>query len=146
MIGPPALNFATKKFLSSSLCGVAEAVGVPLGDDEVVVVVVVAGDMAGTDAVAIGLAPGAIDMAGEVPGTAGLVAGTAGDVTGAVTGEVAVAGLVAAAGGAPGARAAGDVAGGVWPNDVSARVTVERLAISSVFIGLILDCPDHGFR
>src|SRR5436189_981310 len=43
MIGPPALNFATKKFLSSSLCGVAEAVGVPLGEVEVVVVVV-AGD------------------------------------------------------------------------------------------------------
>ena len=110
-----------------------------------VVVVVVAGDIAGTEAVAIGLAPGAIDAAGEVPGAAGLVA-NAGDVTGAVTGEVAVAGLVAAAGGAPGARAAGDVAGGVWPNDVSARVTVDRLAISSVFIGLILDCPDHGFR
>jgi hypothetical protein len=87
-------------------------------------------------------------VAGEVPGMAGLVAGTAGDVTGAVTGAVvaAVAGLVVVVGGAPGARAAGDVAGGVWPNDVSARVTVERLAISSVFIGLILDCPDHEFR
>src|SRR6476659_259673 len=107
MIGPPALNFAMKKFLSSSLCGVAAGVGVPFGDAEAVVVVV-AGEIPGTDAVAIGLAPGDIDTgaAGEVPGMAGLVAGTAGDVTGAVTGALAaglagaVAGLVAVVGGA----------------------------------------------
>jgi hypothetical protein len=131
-----------KKFLSSSLCGLAEGAGVPLAEAEVVVVVV-AGDIPGTDAVAIGLAPGdiATGAAGVVPGTAGVVAGTAGEVTGAVTGAVAaalagaVAGLLAVVGGAPGALAAGDVAGGVWPNEVSARVTVERLAISSVFIG-----------
>jgi hypothetical protein len=150
MIGPPALNFAMKKFLSSSLCGEAEGLGLPLGDAElVVVVVVVAGDIPGTDAVAIGLAPGDIDndAAGEVPGTAGLVAGIAGEVTGmVVAGLIAVAGLVAVVGGAPGGLAAGEVAGGVWPNDVSARVTVQRLAISSVFIGLILYCPDRGFR
>jgi hypothetical protein len=36
-------------------------------------------------------------------------------------------------GGAPGGFA-GDVGGG-WPNEVSARVTEQRLAISSVFIG-----------
>jgi hypothetical protein len=83
---------------------------------------------------------------GEIPGAvaAGLVvvvvvvAGTAGLVTGAVAGDVAgaVTGLVAVVGGAPGALLAGEVAGG-WPNVVSARVTVQRLAISSVFIGLI---------
>jgi hypothetical protein len=116
------------------------------------VVVVVAGDIPGTDAVAIGLAPGDIATAGVVPGMAGLVPGTAGEVTGAVTGAVAagttgaVAGLVAVVGGAPGGLGAGEVGGGGWPNDVSARVTVQRLAISSVFIGLILYCPDHEFR
>jgi hypothetical protein len=67
-------------------------------------------------------------------------AGTAGVVTGAVTGAVAgaVAGLVAVVGGAPGGFA-GEVAGGGWPNEVSARVTEQRLAISSVFIGLITE-------
>lgn len=98
--------------------------GVPLGDGEVptagavVVEVVVAGDMPGTDAVA--------------PGTAG----TAGVMAGAVAGDIAgaVAGLIAVVGGAPGGLLAGDVGGG-WPNEVKARVTEERLMISSVFIG-----------
>jgi hypothetical protein len=44
-----------------------------------------------------------------------------------------MAGLVAVVGGAPGGFA-GDVGGG-WPNEVSARVTEKKLAISSVFIG-----------
>jgi len=82
---------------------------------------------------------GVIPGTGERPGAvaAGLVvvvvvvAGAAGLVTGAVTG------LMAVVGGAPGGLLAGDVAGGGWPNEVSARVTVQRLAISSVFIGLI---------
>jgi hypothetical protein len=130
-----------KKFWSHSLSGVGAGVGVPEAVGVVaVVVVVVAGDIPGTDAVANGLAPGAageVARAGDVPGAAGVVAGTAGEVTGAVTGAVAagftgaVAGLAAVVGGAAG------LAGDVWPNEVSARVTVQRLAISSVFIGLI---------
>jgi hypothetical protein len=73
-----------------------------------------------------------------VPGAAGAAGDVTGDVTGAVAGDVtgAVAGLVAVVGGAPGGLA-GEVAGGGWPNEVSARVTEQRLAISSVFIGLI---------
>jgi hypothetical protein len=130
-----------KKFLSNSLSGVALGVGVPLGEAEVVAVVVVvpgdsavAGDIPGTVAVAM------------VPGTAGVVPGAAGDVavTGAVAGEMAgavtgaVAGLMAVVGGGPGGRLVGGaVVGGGWPNEVSARVTEKRLAISSVFIGLI---------
>jgi hypothetical protein len=43
---------------------------------------------------------------------------------------------VAVVGAVAGDRVAGGVAGG-WPNEVSARVTEKRLAISSVFIGLI---------
>jgi len=133
-----------KKFLSNSLSGVADGVGDPLGEGEVpttgeVVVVVVAGDIPGTVAVAI-----VLGAAGVVPGAAGVMAGAvtgavagemAGAVTGAVAGLMAAAGLVAVVGGAPGGLAAG-VAGG-WPNEVSARVTEKRLAISSVFIGLI---------
>jgi hypothetical protein len=69
-------------------------------------------------------------------GTTGLVpvtvapgtAGTAGVVCG-MAGLVAAAGLVVVGG------AVGGVV--VWPNEVSARVTVQRLAISSVFIRLI---------
>jgi hypothetical protein len=97
-------------------------VGVPLGEGEVptvgaVVVVVVAGDI-----------PGTVDVAPGTAGTAGVMAGAvAGDITGAV------AGLMAVVGGAPGGFA-GDVGGG-WPNEVKARVTKERLTISSVFIG-----------
>jgi hypothetical protein len=59
--------------------------------------------------------------AGEIPGAAGLVI---------------VAGAV---GGAP-AGLAGDVpggGGGGWPKEVDTSVTEQRLAISSVFIGLI---------
>jgi hypothetical protein len=130
-----------KKFLSNSLSGVALGVGVPLGEAEVVAVVVVvvgdiavAGDIPGT--VAVAMVPGA---AGVVPGAAGDVAVTgavAGEMAGAVTG--AVAGLMAVVGGGPGGRLVGGaVAGGGWPNEVSARVTEKRLAISSVFIGLI---------
>src|ERR1043166_7924973 len=122
-----------KKFLSNSLSGVALGVGVPLGEAEAVVVVV-AGDIPGTVAVAP-----VTGTAGVVPGTAGEVAVTgavAGDMAGAVTG--AVAGLMAVVGGGPGGRLVGGaVAGGGWPNEVSARVTEKKLAISSVFIGLI---------
>jgi hypothetical protein len=50
------------------------------------------------------------------------------------------AGLIAVVGGATDGRLAGGTfggaGGGVWPNEVSARVTEQRLAISSVFIGL----------
>ena len=121
-----------KKFLSNSLSGVAAGVGDPLGEGDVptagavVVDVVVAGDIPGTVAVA----PGPAGAAGVVTGA------VAGAVTGAVTGAVvgAVAGLVAVVGGAPGGFA-GAVGGGGWPNEVSARVTEKRLAISSVFIG-----------
>jgi hypothetical protein len=116
-----------KKFLSNSLSGVAVGVGVPLGDGEVptagavVVDVVVAGDI--------------VVVAGDIPGTVAVApgaTGAAGVVAGAVTG--AVAGLVAVVGGAPGGLFAGAVGGG-WPNEVRARVTEERLTISSVFIG-----------
>ena len=102
-------------------------VGVPLGEGEVptagavvVDVVVVAGDMA---------------VAGVIPGTVAVAPGAAGVVAGAVAGVItgAVAGLVAVVGGAPGGFAG--VVGGGWPNEVSARVTERRLAISSVFIG-----------
>ena len=129
--------------MSNSLSGVADGVGDPLTTGEVAVVgaivvpgdiVVVAGDIPGTVAEAI-----EVGTAGVVPGTAGVVAVTgavAGDMAGAVTG--AVAGLVAVVGGAPGGRfVGGAVGGGGWPNEVSARVTEKKLAISSVFIGLI---------
>jgi len=135
-------KLSTKKFLSNSLCGVGLAVGEPLGEGEapaVVVVVVVAGDMAAVAGVvpAMGEIPGAV-AAGFVPVTVAPGAGgTAGLVTGAVTGLTA-AGLVAVVGGAPGGRLVGGaVGGGGWPNEVSARVTEQRLAISSVFIGLV---------
>jgi hypothetical protein len=102
-------------------------VGVPLGVAEapaVVVVVVVAGDMA----VVAGVTPGIGEMPGAVAAGLTPVVAVAGEVTGAVTG--AVAGEVTGA-------VAGLVAGGgeVWPNKVDARVTEQRLAISSVFIG-----------
>ena len=135
-----------KKFLSSSVWGLANGPGDPLGEGEVPTagavvagdIVVVAGDIPGT----VALIPG---PAGVIPGAVtgavvGAVAGAvAGDITGAVAGEItgAVAGLVAVVGGAPGGLLAGLVGGGVWPNEVSARATEKRLAISSVFIGLI---------
>ena len=91
----------------------AGGLGDPLGDAEaVVVVVVVAGDIPGTVAETNGFG---VTVA---PGAAG-----------------AVAGLVAVVGG-PGGLLAG-AGGGGWPNEVSARVTEKKLAISSVFIGLI---------
>jgi len=112
MIGPPLLKLSTKKFLSNALSGTAAADGLPFAVGEVLTVVV-AGDIA---AVA-----GVMPAAGESPGTAGLVA-----VTGAL-------------GGAP-AGFAGDVPGGGWPKEVNTSVTEQRLAISSVFIGLIGKC------
>jgi hypothetical protein len=137
MIGPPFLKLSTKKFLSNSLCGVGLAVGEPLADGDaavVVVVVVVAGDIA--------VVAGVVPAAGEIPGAvaAGLApvtGGTAGVVAGAGAVTGAVAGLVAVVGGAPGGLFGGALGGGGWPNEVKARVTVKRLAISSVFIGLI---------
>jgi hypothetical protein len=72
------------------------------------------------------------DMAGAVAGD--MAGAVAGDMAGAVAGLMTVAGLVTVVGGAPGGLA-GDVGG--WPNEVSARVTEIRLAISVVFIGLI---------
>jgi hypothetical protein len=99
----------------------------------------VAGEIAGT---------GVVPVIGETPvvagGTAGATvapgtAGAAGVVCG--TAGLTAAGLVVVAGGADvgGVVVGGVVVGGVvvWPNEVSARVTVQRLAISSVFIRLI---------
>jgi hypothetical protein len=126
-------KLSTKKFLSNSLIGVPVGLGEPLADGEAaVVVVVVAGDITAVDGVVPGTGerPGAV-AAGLVAVVVVVVAGTAGLVTGAV------AGLMAVVGGAAGGLLAGDVAGAGWPNEVSARVTVQRLAISSVFIGLI---------
>ena len=100
--------------------------------------VVVAGDIAAV-AGDIALVAGVVPEMGEIPGAvaAGLMAviGAAGVITGAVT----EAGLMAVVGGAPGERVMGGAlgGGGGWPNEVSARVTEQRLAISSVFIGLI---------
>src|SRR5216110_3151966 len=108
MIGPPSLKLRTKKFLSSSLWGLADGLGDPFGDAEaVVVVVVVAGDIPGTVAETIGFtvapgAAGAVVVPGAVAGliaVAGLVAG-AGAVVVVFAG--AVAGLVAGAGAVPG--------------------------------------------
>jgi hypothetical protein len=138
MIGPPLRKFSTKKFLSKSLCGVPVGLGEGEGEVATGEVVVVAGDIPGTVAETIGfgvmVAPGTAGAAGDMAGA------VAGDMAaGAVAGDMAgaVAGLIAVVGGAPGGLAAGDVAGGGWPNEVSARVKEQRLAISSVFIGLI---------
>ena len=139
-MGPPLRKLSTKKFLSNAPSGAALAEGEALAAGEVPVAVVVAGDIA----VVGGVVPGTGEMpgaVGEAPGAVTAVVGAAGVVPGAVTGAVAgaVAGLIAVVGGAPGARFAGEVAGGGggWPKEVSARVTEQRLAISSVFIGLI---------
>jgi hypothetical protein len=70
----------------------------------------------------IGLVP--VTVAPGTAGAAGVICGTAG---------LTAAGLVVV-GGAVGGAVGGVV---VWPNEVSARVTVQRLAISSFFIGLI---------
>ena len=128
-----------KKFLSNSVSGTAGlAAGDPLGVAvaRVVVVVVVAGDMV----VVAGLMPGIGVIPGAVTGATGLVAGT--EAAGAAeTAGFTAAGLIAVVGGAPAGRLAGGTlggaGGGVWPNEVSAKVTEQRLAISSVFIGLI---------
>jgi hypothetical protein len=104
---------------------------VPLADGEAaVVVVVVAGEIA-----VVGVIPGTGESPGAVAAGLVVVVVVVAGATGLVTG--AVAGLIAVVGGAPGGLLAGEVAGGGWPNEVSARVTVQRLAISSVFIGLI---------
>ena len=129
--------------MSSSLCGVPAGLALAEALGLLVVVVVVAGDIAAVE----GVIPGAGERPGTVadaPGAVVVVVVVAGEVIGAVaglTGAVAglMAGLRAVVGGAPGGLLAGDVAGGGWPNDVSARVRVQRLAISSVFIGLSLD-------
>jgi hypothetical protein len=86
------------------------AAGLVAGD-AAVVVVVVAGDTAAT---------GVMPTAGEIPGTAGVVARA-----GAVAAAAGLAGVVPGGG------------GGTWAKEVHARVTEQRLAISSVFIGLI---------
>ena len=119
--------------MSNSLSGVPLGLGEAEGE-VAAVVVVVAGDIPGTVAETIGfgviVAPGTAGAAGDMAGA------VAGDMAGAVAGDMtgAVAGLVAVVGGAPGGLVAGDVAGGGWPNEVSARVTEKRLAISVVFI------------
>jgi hypothetical protein len=87
------------------------AAGLAAGD-AAVVVVVVAGDTAAT---------GVMPTAGEIPGTAGVVARA-----GAVAAAAGLAGAVPGGGG-----------GDTWAKEVHARVTEQRLAISSVFIGLI---------
>ncbi len=100
-----------------------------------VVVVEIAGDIAVVAGVvpATGESPGAVaagfvTAAGAV--TAGLVAGLrAGFDTGG--GTAGATGLLG------GAVTAGGGGGGTWPNEVNAIVTEQRLAISSIFIGLI---------
>jgi hypothetical protein len=82
--------------------------------------VVATSDIAAVDGLAL-TAGGALAVV-----VAGEIAAVAGDIAGA-------AGLVIAAG-ALGAAAAG---GGDWPKEVNTKVTELRLAISSVFIGLI---------
>ena len=105
--------------------------------DTPVVVVVVAGDIAVAGVIpAAGEMPvtGETPVTGEMPvvagGTTGLVAVTVAPGTAGAAGVVAGAGLTAA-----GLVVVGG--GEVWPNEVSARVTEQRLAISSFFIGLI---------
>jgi hypothetical protein len=121
-----------RKFLSNSVegtvisdaAGVPEAFGIGAGETPVVVVVM-AGDMAVAGVIpgTAGETPvtGETPVIGETPvvagGMAGLIAGAAGVVT--------AAGLIVVGG------------GDVWPNEVSARVTEQRLAISSFFIGLV---------
>jgi hypothetical protein len=84
---------------------------------------------------------GVVPLMGEMPvvagGTTGLVPVMVAPGTGGTAGVVAgMAGFIAAGLVAPAGLV---VVGGVvvWPNEVSARVTEQRLAISSVFIGLI---------
>jgi hypothetical protein len=140
------LKLWTRKFLSHSLIGVAagEAPGV----------VVAAGDVP-VDGFVLGgdreVVAGVVPTAGESPGavTAAFVTGAGAETAGLVAGLVAgfTAGFAAGfvtAGGTAGAGATGPLGGavaaaggggGTWPNEVSAMVTEQRLAISSVFIG-----------
>jgi hypothetical protein len=135
MIGPPFLKLSTKKFLSRGPpAGFADEDGVGVGVVPAVVVVV---DMAAVD----GLIPATGDIPGAVEaGATGFVPATDAAGAGGTAGFTA-AGLIAVVGGAPGGRLAGGAlggaGGGVWPNEVSASRTEQRLAISCVFIGLI---------
>ena len=73
-------------------------------------------------------------VAGDIAAEVGVMP-AAGEIA-AATGLVSVAGAV---GGVP-AELAGEVpggGGGDWPKEVDTSVTEQRLAISSVFIGLI---------
>jgi hypothetical protein len=70
---------------------------------------------------------GDVAVSGVMPG--------AGDI--ATAGLVIAAGAVAAAAGLAGAVTGGGGGGGGWPKELKTRVTEQRLAISSVFIGLI---------
>ena len=113
MIGPPFLKLSIKKFPVSASVDMPGTPFAAAGDAAPVVVVVVA-------------APGVIAV------MAGVIAAT-GDVA-AAAGLVIAAGAVAMPAGlacVPGA------VGGVWLNKVSTKVTMQRLAISVVFIGLI---------
>ena len=75
----------------------------------------------------------AVVVAGEIAGDIAAVAGVI-----PAAGEIAAAGVVTVAGatGCAPAGLAGEVPGGSWANEVNATVE-QRLAISSVFIGLI---------
>src|SRR6476619_7732134 len=105
IIGPPLRKFSTKKFLAKSLCGVPAGLALAEALGLLVVVVVVAGDVA---AVA-GVIPGAGERPGTVADAPGavvvVVVVVAGDVTGAVAGLMA--GLRAVVGGTPGGLLAG---------------------------------------
>jgi hypothetical protein len=130
IIGPPLWKLSTKKFLSNipvSAAGLAAALaaGVAVG------VVVVAGDMA--------VVAGVVPAIGEIPGAvaAGVVTAPGAVIAGLVAGLVAAAGTAGATGFLGGALAAAGGGGDTWPNEVNAMVREQRLAISSVFIGLI---------
>jgi hypothetical protein len=104
--------------------GVAVGVAVPAGE-----MAVVGGDMV----VVAGVMPGA----GESAVAGGLVRAAAGDVAAALAGLATAGGTAGATGPLGGALAAAGGGGGTWPNEVNAMVREQRLAISSVFIGLI---------
>jgi hypothetical protein len=89
---------------------------------------VVAGDMV----VVAGVMPGAGESA-----VVGLVRAAAGEVTAALAGLETAGGTAGVVGPLGGAVAAAGGGGGTWPNEVNAIVREQRLAISSVFIGLI---------
>jgi hypothetical protein len=129
-----------KKFLSNSVEGTTgAAVGEAFGTGDTAVV---AGDIAMAGVIpAAGEIPvtGEVPIAGEIPVT-GETPVVAGGTTGLVPETVApgTAGAAGVVAGTAGLTAAGLVVvggGDVWPNEVSARVTEQRLAISSFFIG-----------